>query len=69
MPILYSQTTKHDPQTVSKTNGSVTSSVPVEITSAPSGWDFDAHTLIIFSLIVVTAFVIFAALRFGGDYY
>jgi hypothetical protein len=69
MPIFYSQTTKHDPQTVSKTNGSVTSSLPVEIASAPSRRTFDAHTLIIFGLIFATAFAIFAALRFAGDYY
>jgi hypothetical protein len=34
-----------------------------------SAWTFDKHMYVIFALIFITALVIFAALRFAGDYY
>jgi hypothetical protein len=46
-----------------------TSSANSPIVRAPSRRVFDAPRLILFGLIFITAFVIFAALRFAGDYY
>jgi hypothetical protein len=36
---------------------------------AESAWVFEKHLYLIFALIFITALVIFAALRFAGDYY
>jgi hypothetical protein len=65
----YSKITTHGRINSSVFNGADLSSSPAEITPATSSRTFDVNTFIIFSLIFVTAFVIFAALRFAGDYY
>ena len=49
--------------------GSGISPLPTRNISTTSSRAFDAHQLIILGLVLVTALVIFAALRFGGGYY
>ncbi len=69
MATTYSQTAKLNPIVSHPSRALGSSSANSLIVRATSRRTFDAQMIILFGLIFVTAFVIFAALRFAGDYY
>jgi hypothetical protein len=65
----YSQTTKLERFASSQPMRPGAYLAPLETARAASGRTFDAPRLVLFGLIFITAFAIFAALRFAGNYY
>ncbi len=69
MAMTYSQAAKPNPIVSPPSRGLGSSSATSPVVRAASRRTFEAQMIILFGLIFVTAFVIFAALRFAGDYY